>query len=364
VRVPTRLSAALLVVLLAAAAAVALGAGDGRSTPRSSGAGGLCAPAPGPPDNGAHGRKLYVSPSGSASAPGTLKQPMRWLQTALNRVQPGDTVYLRGGTYSGYYYLGRDGTAEKPIVIRGYPGEEAVIAGRFRIDASHLVVSHLVFDQTGSGVHDVSIYMYTGDDDWIAYNEIRHSGYSGILVDSGAERLKIVGNWIHDNGSNIRWDHGVYWSGGQVGLLAQNVIDHNVGYGVQLYPNADQIVVQRNTVVRNGRSGIIVGGDSSNTSDSDLIVGNIVALNGQQGIRTFWERPVGVDNVARDNLSYRNATGGVVGGDGLAASATVDANPRFASASNGDFRVGVAALARRFGSELDVGCVVRGRAAG
>ena len=44
---------------------------------------------------------FYVSPSGSAGNTGSISSP--WdLQTALNQpaaVRPGDTIWLRGGTY-------------------------------------------------------------------------------------------------------------------------------------------------------------------------------------------------------------------------------------------------------------------------
>ncbi|MEK7061424.1 MAG: hypothetical protein AAB954_02070, partial [Patescibacteria group bacterium] len=46
--------------------------------------------------------QYYVSPTGSASGNGSLENP--WdLQTALNHpavVHPGDTIWLRGGTYT------------------------------------------------------------------------------------------------------------------------------------------------------------------------------------------------------------------------------------------------------------------------
>jgi hypothetical protein len=48
---------------------------------------------------------FYVSPSGSASGSGSIGSP--WdLQTALDQptaVHPGDTIWLRVGTYTGNY---------------------------------------------------------------------------------------------------------------------------------------------------------------------------------------------------------------------------------------------------------------------
>src|SRR5208283_2245068 len=59
------------------------------------------------------------------------------LQTALNQpppVQPGDTIWLRGGTYhaptSGGFVSHLNGTAASPIIVRNYNGERATIDGK------------------------------------------------------------------------------------------------------------------------------------------------------------------------------------------------------------------------------------------
>src|SRR5207245_1477936 len=74
----------------------------------------------------------YASPSGSSGGAGSSGSP--WdLQTALNggngKVQPGDTIWLRGGTYAGTFSSSLTGTAAAPIVVRQYPGERATIDG-------------------------------------------------------------------------------------------------------------------------------------------------------------------------------------------------------------------------------------------
>ena len=80
----------------------------------------------------------YASPSGTPGGAGTIGDP--WdLPTALdsaNAVEPGDTIYLRGGTYYfsdraakfGYEY-DLKGMAAAPIIIRGYQDEQATIDG-------------------------------------------------------------------------------------------------------------------------------------------------------------------------------------------------------------------------------------------
>ena len=51
---------------------------------------------------------------------------------ALKQISAGDTVCLRGGTYYEQVYCAVAGTANKPITIRAYPNELAIIDGSFR----------------------------------------------------------------------------------------------------------------------------------------------------------------------------------------------------------------------------------------
>src|SRR5262245_40281564 len=64
---------------------------------------------------------------GDDQAEGSRERPWRTLPHAIARLQPRDTLYLRGGTYYETVTLSLRGTAEKPITIRSFPGELAVI---------------------------------------------------------------------------------------------------------------------------------------------------------------------------------------------------------------------------------------------
>src|SRR5437660_8680535 len=73
----------------------------------------------------------YVASIRSASGDGSAGKP--WdLATALaqpSAVQPGDTIWLRAGTYRGAFTSRLTGTASAPIIVRQYPGERATIDG-------------------------------------------------------------------------------------------------------------------------------------------------------------------------------------------------------------------------------------------
>src|SRR5262245_38465358 len=91
-------------------------------------------PLPAPSDRPlADGPKRFVDPArGDDGNAGTDRAPWKTLAGALRRLKPGDTLYLRGGTYYEKVSLTRSGTPEAPITIASHPGELAVIDGGVR----------------------------------------------------------------------------------------------------------------------------------------------------------------------------------------------------------------------------------------
>src|SRR2546425_997742 len=63
------------------------------------------------------GTTYYVAPDGRDSNPGTLSAPLTSIQAGLNKLYPGDTLEIRGGTYypSATLKLPRSGTSTAPI---------------------------------------------------------------------------------------------------------------------------------------------------------------------------------------------------------------------------------------------------------
>src|SRR5256714_10915119 len=76
----------------------------------------------------------FAAPAGSSTGDGSGRP---WdLQTALRggngSVQPGDTIWLRGGSYTSAspFNSTLTGTSSAPVVVRQYPGERAVLDAR------------------------------------------------------------------------------------------------------------------------------------------------------------------------------------------------------------------------------------------
>jgi hypothetical protein len=78
----------------------------------------------------------YVSESGNDANPGTLALPWQHIQSALDRVGAGSTVYVLNGVYNEYVTFQGSGSASGGyITLQNYPGHTPVI------DAAGLPIS-------------------------------------------------------------------------------------------------------------------------------------------------------------------------------------------------------------------------------
>jgi hypothetical protein len=171
---------------------------------------------------------FFVSPTGAASGTGSMASP--WdLKTALNHpaaVQPGDTIYLRGGTYNiptadlGFTCR-LTGTLANPIKVMSYPGEWAVIDGNVSFSA----------------IKSTSILRINGGYTWFMNFEITNSetGTRKIAV-SGSNPPERRGNAIDDVGNATKLINLVVHDAGQ-GIAAQNDVNGNEYYGNVVYNN-------------------------------------------------------------------------------------------------------------------------------
>lgn len=75
----------------------------------------------------------YVSEQGNDSNPGTLSSPWRNINYAASQANPGDTVYVRGGTYYEEIRTYRSGTAANRITFKAYSGETPIVDGTAQV---------------------------------------------------------------------------------------------------------------------------------------------------------------------------------------------------------------------------------------
>jgi parallel beta-helix repeat protein len=80
---------------------------------------------------GARAAEYYVDSAGDDSASGlATNTAWRSIQTAVDRLQAGDTLWIRGGVYRGKVtYANTRGRADAPVRVLAYPGEDVVLKG-------------------------------------------------------------------------------------------------------------------------------------------------------------------------------------------------------------------------------------------
>lgn len=114
-------------VLLASTALIVLGADDAKRFPSHPPLHPLAEPSKRPLANGPS--RFVDAVKGNDANDGSEQKPWKSINHALPKLEPGDTLYLRGGSYYENVYCAIAGTVEKPITIRSYPGELATIDG-------------------------------------------------------------------------------------------------------------------------------------------------------------------------------------------------------------------------------------------
>ncbi|MBI1760301.1 MAG: right-handed parallel beta-helix repeat-containing protein [Acidobacteria bacterium] len=81
---------------------------------------------------------FYAAPNGSRTGDGSAAKPLDLASALSSRspVRPGDTLWLRGGTYHGAFVSDLNGTATARITVRAYPGERVILDGNGFLDAT------------------------------------------------------------------------------------------------------------------------------------------------------------------------------------------------------------------------------------
>jgi hypothetical protein len=215
----------------------------------------------------------YVSPDGSDGNTGTINNPLRNINTALSKVLPGDTVFVRGGTYGEKIVFPKSGRLDKYITLKVYPGEKAIIDGTtLSITGKEALVtirnnSFIIFEG-----FDVCNYKSTTP--WVNIN--------GILVDQGSKYIQLKKNRIYNIEHNVKPEDGRSGHGieiiGNTGVMMKNILveeneihDCNTGYSENLTINGyvDSFIIRKNKIYNAENIGIdAAGGYSANSNPS------------------------------------------------------------------------------------------------
>jgi parallel beta-helix repeat protein len=214
------------------------------------------APPPPPPPPPQHAG-WHVTPSGSSSNAGTASSP--WSLSfavggASGHIQPGDTVWLHGGTYYGPVRATVAGTPGNPVVFRQFPGERATIDMK-NVAPSGSTSPGDAFTVTGDWTEWWDFELMSSDPNRtfsyrpnMMINDANNTKYIDLVVHDGGDgffnyettsNVEFYGNISYNNG----WQetggkgagHGFYVKSGGPALLKDNVVFNNFNYGIHHY---------------------------------------------------------------------------------------------------------------------------------
>ena len=310
----------MVVVLLAACAAPSSTAQDAMTHAAVRGAGTGPAQGTGPPQLVA--RAIFVAPDGNDAASGQTDAPYATVARGLSALRPGQTLYIRGGTY-------REnitdvelaaGTPDQRITVRPYPGERVLIEGLLWLrHPSYWSIEGIDVTWRDGNEADKHMVKITGGRGWsISGAEISGArSFAGLLVveDPADPSLpadwRVAGNCIWNtqptNGRNE--DHLIYVNSGTTsgpGVVEDNLLfDAPNGAGVKLGgPAPDEggaagVTVSHNTIVDAAQSVMLVWQATRNRVERNLMVGTGPGYAAIRGYQLAHD-----DNVAADNLAF------------------------------------------------------------
>ncbi len=239
------------------------------------------------------GNTYYVATSGSDNpSGGTETTPWRTIQYGLNRIGSGDTLVIRGGTYTENLATVSSGTSLNSINMRAYGSggnyENVIISGSLTINQDYYDISHL---------------------------KITSSSSSGILITNTAEHIAIHDSEVYGNsgdGIYISSDGATPSNGPNFITIGPNNLIYNNGLdGIFAYPNAIASTYFHNIVITgNNIYGNLEGIDMRKCMGCE-ISNNLIHENNSKGIGCDLSNNVDdlsakiFNNTIWDNHSYQ-----------------------------------------------------------
>ena len=201
--------------------------------------------------------KYYLSPNGNDSNSGTINSPFFNLSKVWTLISAGDTVYMRGGTYSytsQQVMTGKNGTSGNMIKVWAFPGETPVIKKGSPYSYN---------DSYGYGCYFSGNYVYFKGLDISFFSQETEHVWHGLRAYGNNNIFEFLN--IHHNGA------GMLLGEGSTGNLIRNCDFHH---------NNDPI----SPIPYNNGSGLSTS-RNSNTSANNIV----------RGCRAWWNTDTGFD---------------------------------------------------------------------
>ncbi|HET6558199.1 MAG TPA: right-handed parallel beta-helix repeat-containing protein, partial [Prolixibacteraceae bacterium] len=203
----------------------------------------------------------YVSPTGNSTNSGTLENPWKLINSSVNKLKAGDTLYVRAGTYAERIRIAVSGTASAPVTLATYPGENPVIDG----STLSMGIWDVIVEIVGSYIN-------------VSGLEVANSKGRGIAISSnaGTHHATLSNMNVHHNWMEGIVNYGKYtivqdsriWQNVRVNSATPGTPGSGLGtwpggfvmgqYGTNLSTPCTGSVYRRNVVYNNWGEGLMV----------------------------------------------------------------------------------------------------------
>lgn len=230
----------------------------------------------------------YVSTSGSDFNPGTIDQPLRTINAGVKLLTPGDTLYIRGGTYQEEVNInGYNGSANNYYTIKNYNNEKVVMIGGDSISSSPYDHGFEFQNSSFWNIDGIEFSTYQGAGVWlngvnnssvdhnfnltnlkahdIEYSKASTAGAEGILGNGNVYNCDVKGCQIYNIGliKDNHNDHGIYIGyGAHDWTIEANKIHDVTGSCIQLWgapSGGKNCNIYNNILYNSHRQGLILG---------------------------------------------------------------------------------------------------------
>lgn len=307
----------------------------------------------------------YIAPGGTNTGNcDNINAPCQTFDYARTKVQAGDTLYFRAGSYpdlviNGEHPIANGTSASNPTIIAGYPGEFVTMAAMdFKYGACYGIGTHSTcglsqyitvrnFDLNGIGLSSLGCHNYASPIDFncgphfIRFEDIvAHDNLdnSCIFNGNGSSNLyyyRVTAHTCsHRNADQGPWDHGLYVCS-PYSTYDQMHVYNNAGYGIQHYVSGPpeefgcgEGVVIKNSYVHNNGVKVNYGGIVMADGHNMKVYNNVIVNNNGPGLGWIYSLNVGhLDNAETYNNTIVGNTGDGITLGNPPTSETVLINP-------------------------------------
>ncbi|MDF9827608.1 autotransporter-associated beta strand protein [Ereboglobus sp. PH5-10] len=261
----------------------------------------------------------YVAPDGDDSATGTLSRPFATIQRAQEAVSPGETVYIRGGTY-----------AMRDSQIAAYSGVFAYVTNLTKSGSSGSPITYAayqdekpVFDMSAVNPAGYRIHVFSLKGSWI---HIRGLEVIGVQVNITTHTQSIC---FEVTGNDNILEHLSMHDGKAIGVYMSGSAARNLVLNCDAYNNWDD-------VSEGGAGGNVDGFGCHGNGEGNIFRGCRAWYNSDDGFDCINQNQAVLfencwalyNGYSKDGVSRGDGTGFKAGGYGISDSVVPDPIPR------------------------------------